>query len=147
MILSNVTLREYLFSIGGFVFFSTILSGCLFFASLKANLSEALLFLVYMGIGSFISILLGMCIGLIARNASAANGLAVPFGMVFAFLPMLSSFNTDIERFSRFTFGQQVSRLIAGEPFTIFGTITIVVNAVLFLGLYILLYKKSLRDK
>lgn len=147
LILSNVTLREYLISIGGFVFLSTILSGCLFFLSLEANLTEALLFIVYMGIGSCLSVLLGMCIGLLARNASAANGFAVPVGMVFAFLPMLSSFNTGIKSFSRFTFGQQVSWLIAGEPLTVFGTITIVANAILFLSLYILLYKKSLRDE
>jgi ABC-2 type transport system permease protein len=99
-----------------------------------------------MGAGSLISIILGTSIGLCSKNAAAANGMAVPFGMVFAFLPMLANFNKGIEAVSKFTFGQQISYLLAGKGITTFGIIILCVNFVLLLVISALLFKRSISE-
>ncbi|HWT74797.1 MAG TPA: ABC transporter permease [Mobilitalea sp.] len=146
LIMSNVTLREYLFSIGGFVLIATLITGSTFLLIQTQSLVKSLLFLASMGIGGLISIALGMCIGLLSKNAAAANGLAVPFGMVFAFLPMLANFNKGIEAVSRFTYGQQVSYLFAGKPFTVFGVVILCINFIALITVSTLLYKRSIAE-
>lgn len=147
LIMSNVTLREYLFSIGGFILLATLLSGSVFLSFQTLPVDKALLFLVHMTLGSLISIVLGMCIGLIAKNDAAANGLAVPVGMVFAFLPMLANFNQEIEAVSRFTYGQQISYLLAGNTISAFGIAVLSINFVLLLTVAALLFKKSVSEE
>lgn len=146
LIMSNVTLREYLFSIGGFVMISTLLTGSFFLPVSENPADNALPFLLSMAVGSLISIILGTCIGLFSKNAAAANGMAVPFGMVFAFLPMLANFNKGIEAVSKFTFGQQISYLLAGKEITTFGIIVLCVNFVILLVIAGVLFKKSISE-
>lgn len=144
LIMSNVTLREYFISIGGFVLISTVATGSVFLFIAQKDLINSLVFILSLALGSLISIILGLCIGLYAKNASAANGLAVPCGMFFAFLPMLANFNKEMESVSRFTFGQQVSYLLGKGSISIFGVVVICVNAVLFAFLASFLFRKSL---
>jgi ABC-2 type transport system permease protein len=144
LIMSNVTLREYLFSIGGFTLIAILLTGSIFLIVNPLDLTKALLFLLSLGLGSLISIVLGMCIGLFSKNSAAANGLAVPFGMVFAFLPMLSNFNKTIESASKFTYGQQVSYLLAGGSLKVSGGIILCINLILLLIISALLFKRSI---
>lgn len=147
LIMSNVTLKEYFFSIGGFNLLATLLSGSVFLSFQSLPVDRALLFMVHMMIGSLISIVFGMCIGLIAKNDAAANGLAVPIGMVFAFLPMLANFNQGIEAASRFTYGQQISYLFAGHKISAFGIAILGINLVLLLVISTLLFQKSVADE
>lgn len=144
LIMSNVTLQEYLLSIGGFILLANLLTGSTFLCLQDLSLANSLLFLLYMTIGSIISIVLGMCIGLISKNASAANGLAVPFGMVFAFLPMLANFNKSIETVSRFTYGQQISYLFANHSISAFGIAILSINLAILLIIATLLFQKSI---
>lgn len=147
LIMSNVTLREYLFSIGGFVMISTLLTGSLFLPVCENPAEIALPFMLSMAAGSLISIILGTCIGLFSKNAAAANGMAVPFGMVFAFLPMLANFNKGIEAVSKFTFGQQISYLLAGKEITTFGVIVLCVNFAVLLVIAAVLFRKSISEE
>lgn len=147
LIMSNVTLKEYLVSIGGFILISDLLSASTFLFMSNRTLASILSFLLSMCIGSLISIVLGSCIGLYTHNAAAANGLAVPFGLLFSFLPMLSSFNEGIERISRFTYGQQVSYLISGKSINAFGVVVILINLITLLALSTFLFKKSLFEE
>ncbi len=147
LIMSNVTLKEYFFSIGGFVLTATVITGSFFLFMLEQTFGKSLLFLLFLSIGSVISIILGMCIGLYSKNTSAANGLAVPFGMLFAFMPMLSSFNKSIEMVSKFTYGQQISYLLEGEKATPLGIIILLINVVVFSLLAALLYRRSLSEE
>ncbi len=146
LFMSNVTLKEYLLSIGGFVLISNLITSCFFLLLTEFTPKQALLFLLAIGIGSFISIILGACLALFSKNASAANGLSVPFGMVFAFLPMLANFNSGIEAVSKFTFSQQISYLLAGKELTGFGLIVLGVNFIILCIVATVLYSKSISD-
>lgn len=147
LIMSNVTLREYFVSIGGFILITTLVSGSTFLLIADKSPYDCLIFLAAMGIGSILSIILGTCIGLYAKNASAANGLAVPCGMFFAFLPMLAYFNKGIGSISKFTYGQQISNLFDKGEISIFGILVICCNAVVLGVLASILYKKSLAEE
>lgn len=147
LIMSSVNLREYLLSIGGFVLMATLFTGSLFAVMSGKPVGKALLFLLFMGLGSLISIVLGSCIGLFSKNAAAANGMAVPFGMVFAFLPMLAYFNKGIEAVSKFTFGQQINYLLAGKEITLFGIIVLCINFAALITVSAVLFKKSLSEE
>lgn len=147
LIMSNVTLREYILSIGGFILLATLITGSAFLFINTLSAADSLFFLLSMGIGSLISVVLGMSIGLLSKNAAAANGLAVPFGMVFAFLPMLANFNKGIEAVSRFTYGQQVSYLFAGKSLTVFGVVVLCVNFIVLIVVSAVLFKKSVVDE
>jgi ABC-2 type transport system permease protein len=147
LIMSNVTLREYLLSIGGFVLLATLVSGSSFLLISGLSPEKILSFLLAMVIGSLISVILGACIGLFSKNASAANGIAVPFGMVFAFLPMLANFNKGIEAVSKFTFGQQVSYLLGGKDISLFGILVLCVNFAALIVLAAVLYRRSLSEE
>jgi len=147
LIMSNVTLREYFISIGGFVLIATVASGSIFLFITEKDFVGSIIFILSLGLGSFISIILGLCISLYAKNASAANGIAVPCGMIFAFLPMLANFNKSIENVSRFTFGQQVSYLLGKGSISIFGIIVISVNTILLAILASVLFRKSLAEE
>ena len=148
LIMSNVNLREYLLSIGGFVLISTLLSSTVFlFLEGLPSPESVLRFLSAIAIGSLISIIVGVCIGLFSKNAAAANGLSVPIGMVFAFLPMLANFNKGIEAVSKFTFSQQVSYLLSGKSLTFFGIIVICVNFILMLVISAFRFKRSISEE
>ncbi len=146
LIMSNVNLREYLFSIGGFVLLSTLLSGSFFLFMGEHTVEAIVRFIIGLSIGCIISIIFGVCIGLFSKNASAANGLAVPFGMIFAFLPMLSNFNEGIEAVAKFTYGQQVSYLFGGETLKIFSVIILFVNFLLLLLVSAIWFKRSITE-
>ncbi len=147
LVMSNVTLREYFLSNGSFILFADLITGSTFLLSVNKTVAGGLLFLLHLGIGCLISIVLGLCIGLYAKNAAAASGLAVPIGMVFSFMPMLSSFNKSIENVSRFTYGQQISYLLAGKQLSAAGIIIMLVNAAILIALYSFLYKRTLIEE
>jgi hypothetical protein len=147
LVLSNVTLREYFLSTGSFILLADLITGSTFLLSANRNVTESLLFLLFLGIGCLISIVLGLCVGLYAKNSAAASGLAVPIGMVFAFVPMLASFNKNIENVSRFTYGQQISYLLAGKQISVTGIIILLVNAAVLIALSAFLYKRTLTEE
>ena len=146
LIMSNVQLKEYFFSIGGFILLADILTGSTFLFIADYDAAIAVMFIFSLGIGCIISTVLGICIGLYAGNMAAATGLAVPFGMLFAFLPMLAYFNDKIERISKFTYGQQVSYLLSGSKFSLSGIIIICINSAVFITLAAVLYRRSLSE-
>ncbi len=147
LIMANVKPYQYLISIGGFIFICTIISGSSFIFMGDFSTTEALKVMLSMGIGCICSIILGLTIGGYSKNMSSANSLAVPVGMVFSFLPMLSEFNTSIEQFAKFTYGQQISYIISGQDYNIgFLSTIIAINLIIFLVLFILTFKNNKLD-
>lgn len=143
LLFANVSLREYLISTGGFVCLVTMLTSGIFLASGGIEIERIPLFLLYMCIGSIVSVLLGGCIGFYADSHTAANGIAVPIGMIFAFLPMLASFNEGIRKVADYTYGQQVGMILSGSDISIRGNIIIAANMLLFIVLAFFLYKRN----
>ena len=52
------------------------------------------------------------------KNAAAANGMAVPVGLVLALLPMLARFNDGITKAAEYTYSGQISHLLEGGDVT-----------------------------
>ncbi|MHB8061384.1 MAG: ABC transporter permease [Ruminiclostridium sp.] len=149
LILSNVKPFEYLISIGGFVFICTLLTASSFLAMGNYSGVAAFQFILYMAIGCICSIIFGLSIGGAAKNTMGANAIAAPAGMLFAFLPMLASFNKSIEKISRFTYGQQVSNLISNPKnigFSLENIVVIAVNLLLFIIAFIVVFRRNRLD-
>ena len=144
LIMAGVNLPEYFISTCGFVLISSIITGSSFLFLTQMDILQSATFLASMALGSTLSIILGICVALYAKNATAANGLAVPFGMIFAFFPMLSHFNKGLEAISFYTFGQQISYLFQGETLSYRGILILVGNTFLLFTLATLLYRKTL---
>lgn len=149
LIMSNVKPFEYMLSIGGFVLIFTLLTGSVFIAVGSYSGITALKLLLYMAIGCICSIILGLAIGGFSKNMMSANAIAVPVGMLFAFLPMLASFNQAIENISRFTYGQQISNLIADPKhigFSIVNISVITANFLLLLIAFVIVFRRNRLD-
>ncbi|MDR2889770.1 MAG: ABC transporter permease [Lachnospiraceae bacterium] len=142
LIMSNVTMTEYLIAIGGFILVITMLTGATFLFIDRLIMENGLVFMSSLMGGCLVSTVFGMCLGLKARNMSAATAIAMPCGMIFAFVPMLASFNQDIERFSRYTYGQQISFFIRDMATTTSGWLIITGNLLVLLIIGLLLYRR-----
>lgn len=146
LIMSGVGRVNYLISISLFVIIAAMLTGGTFLLMDEFTREEAGLFLVTMLCGTMISTLIGLCVGINAKNVAAANGLAMPVGLIFALLPMLSQFNDSIAKVARFTYSRQVSLIFEGcknistETLVICGTYV----AALAVLLVVLFRKKGL---
>ncbi|WP_343210481.1 ABC transporter permease [Anaerolentibacter hominis] len=146
LIFANVNPVEYMLSIGSFVLLCTFCTSALFFVGGQFTMAMAARFLLAQFIGSMVSVLLGLTLGAYAKNMAGANGLAVPAGMVFAFLPMLSAFNETIGSVSRFTYGQQISNIMMGTAKTGDAITVIAINFLLFLVAFYLIYRRNRLD-
>lgn len=147
LIMSSVSPVEYLLSVGGFVLICTLVSGGSFILIGGYSGLDAVKLLLFMGMGCILSIVLGMNIGAHAKNMMSANGLAVPLGVLFGFLPMLSAFNEPIKKIADFTFGQQISNLIGNvNEVSAKGLIIILVNLILFLIAFVIIFRKNKLD-
>jgi ABC-2 type transport system permease protein len=148
LIMSNVKPMDYLISIGGFVFVCTMISGLLFLFASNFTFEAILSLLFSMSIGTICSIILGLSIGAFSKNMSSANAIAVPVGLIFSFIPMLSSFNEGLANISRFTYGYQISKLISSESFNIafIDWMVILVNLIIFILMFIFAFKRNKLD-
>lgn len=145
LIMSNVKPVDYLISVGGFIFICTILSSLIFLLAAEFTFLSSLKLLLLIAVGSICSIILGLSIGAFSKNMAAANAIAVPIGMIFAFLPMLSNFNEKIADISKFTYGYQISILISSYDFNISTqNITIIlINLMIFTLMFIYVFKRN----
>lgn len=145
LIMSNVKPTDYLISIGGFVFICTMITGLLFLLAADFTSEAILKLIISMSVGSICSIVLGLSIGGFSKNMTGANAIAVPVGLVFAFLPMLATFNEKIAEISKFTYGYQVSRLISNDSFNMsLSDLTIIlINLLLFIIAFIFVFRKN----
>ena len=71
-----------------------------------------LVFMGIMAVGIFISLLIGAVIGIASRTQMMATSITVPVMMIFSFLPMLSLFNSTVEKIARFVYSEQISRML-----------------------------------
>lgn len=141
--MSGITSVEFFASTALFVLILDGISSLPFLLMGSKNEINIGLFFSAVVISGVISIVIGMCIGIYSKSASAANGLAVPVGMVFAFIPMLSGFNEALGRVSKYLYGQQMSFLILGKPWNTEAIVICIANFILIVTLYIVLFEKS----
>lgn len=112
LMMSNVHPIQYLLGIGIYVL-GLCMIGALVFGVCGGYKGAVLLqFLLIMGIGILISIIIGAIIGICSKNQMAATSLTVPVMLLLAFLPMLAMFNETIAKIAKFFYSQQAFLLI-----------------------------------
>lgn len=140
LIMSGVSALEYMLSVGIFILGAVMVTAIPFIILLPESTGK---FILSLAVGTVISIILGMCIGSSVKSTAAANGVSVPVGMLLSFMPMLSNFNDTIYEVSKFTYGQQISNLMAGKTADIFSLTVIGVNLLIFILLFSISYRKN----
>ncbi len=112
LLMSNVKPAEYLIGVGCYIWIICMMGSCAIGISGGYKGKMLLSFLTIIGV--LVSMLIGAAIGTSSKNQMAATSLTVPVMVVFAFLPMLSTFNESIEKVAKIAYSQQVSILING---------------------------------
>ncbi len=112
LLMSNVKPVEYLLGIGG-----NIWAICMLGAGVIGVCGEYRggifgRFMFIMAVGTLVSILIGAAIGIWSKNQMTATSITVPVMLVFSFLPMISIFNTKMEKLAAITYSGQISRLL-----------------------------------
>ncbi len=146
LMMSNVKPVEYLLGVGSYIWFSCMLGSVVFAVLGDYSNIQMLQFLGVMAIGISVSILIGAAIGTWSKNQMMATSVTVPAMMVFSFVPMLSTFNSAIEKIGTITYSQQIYGLmnqIGDLHITGQGILVIAVNLALTLGLFICAYRRS----
>ena len=136
LIMAGVSRVKVLISLSVFVLVSVLLTGSAFLLMKEFTVQTAASFTAAMLTGAAVSTLIGLCIGIYSQNVTAANGRAVPVGLVFALLPMLGQFNEGIAKIAKYTYSGQFREVFEGGEFTLN---TALVPAAYFVALSILL--------
>ncbi|MBQ9902422.1 MAG: hypothetical protein IJM51_08600 [Clostridia bacterium] len=118
LVMAGVSRIQYLVSLFIFVLIAVMLTGSAFLLMKPVTSFYAEAFAAAMLLGSAVSAVIGMCIGLYSKNVTAANGIAVPVGLVFALLPMLGQFNSSLSKAAEFTYSGQLRTVFEGGGFT-----------------------------
>ena len=113
LIMSNVKPYEYLLGIGSYVWFACMLGGIVICAAGGYNLQTSIVFMGIMAIGILTLLLIGAIIGIWSKTQMMATSIAVPVMMVFSFVPMLSLFNSTIEKIAKIIYSEQISRMLS----------------------------------
>lgn len=144
--MSNVKAVEY-FAGNAFYIWSICMLGSLVIGFAGGYRGVVLVrFMFVMAVGHFISTMLGAAIGAFSKNQMMATGISIPVMMIFSFMPMLSMFNTTIEKFAKIFYSQQLNLLIASIDDLEIDTECIMImciNVLLIGGIFVLSYRIS----
>lgn len=145
LLMSNVKPYEYLFGIGGYIWFICMLgSGAICIAG-KYTLQERFTFMVVMAIGILVSLLIGAAIGSLSSTQMMATSITIPIMMVLSFMPMFSMFNDTIAKVAKFIYSEQIrimlSHITTLQP-GLSNICIIMANILLFAVIFTIAYKK-----
>lgn len=146
LLLSDVRPLEYLIGVGANVFMNCLAGSIVFGLIGKYSPLILLQFTGSMCIGILTSIIIGAVIGIVCKSQMNAVSVSIPVMMIFAFLPMIASFNDKIMPVSRLTYSQQINDLInrAGHmTFEWENVLVIVANIIISAVLFIYVYRKK----
>lgn len=141
--LCNVKAFEYL--IGNAIYIISICMIGSFVMGLTGGYAGTALlkFMLIMFLGHCCSFLLGAAIGVMSKNQMTATSIGVPVMMILSFLPMLSTFNETIKKFSKFIFSEQLYILVNNltENITTETGFILSCNFVLIIVFFLITYK------
>ena len=144
LMMANVKPWQYLCGVGFYVWAICMLGAGVM--SLGFSGKDRAFFLGLMGIGFFISILAGACVGIFAKNQMAATSLVMPGMMILAFLPMLSMFNEKIAKVATIFYTEQLKNILEKMSFSDMpenAVWIILINAVVLVCLFSFAYKRK----
>ena len=145
LIMSNVKPYEYLLGIGSYVWFACMLGGIVICTAGGYNLQTSITFMCIMAVGILTSLLIGAIIGIWSKTQMMATSIAVPVMMVFSFVPMLSLFNSTIEKIAKVIYSEQISRMLSqinGLQFNAINIGVIMTNIFIAAVIFIIIFKK-----
>lgn len=144
LFMSNVKATEYLLAIGSYVFLLSMAgAGVMCLAGGYAGF-DAFKFLIILAIGILTSILIGATIGVFSKNQMVATSIMTPLMMVFAFVPMIGSFNEQVQKVSKILYSGQIDYLIGhmeSNENMLSSMLIILINAIIALVLFALAYR------
>ena len=146
LMMSNVKPRQYLVSIGAYIFIMCMAGTAVFAVLTEYSGAGLARFIFSMISGVILSEIIGAVIGIFCKNQMAATSLTLPIMMVFSFLPMLSMFNESIKKFAGIIYSQQISDIINGigaSEISAKNIIVIAANFIVGLVLFAMAYKKK----
>jgi len=146
LLMANVRPVEYLIGIGSYIWTLCMFGAAVIGVAGGYTGTVFGLYLLVMGFGILVSMVIGAAIGSFSKNQMMATSVTVPVMMIFSFLPMISMFNKTIANVARFTYSEQLRLLISGLGHLKVSPempIVLAVNAVVALGLFIVAYRRS----
>ncbi|MCR4793124.1 MAG: ABC transporter permease [Lachnospiraceae bacterium] len=144
LMMANVKPVEYLAGITAYVW-SLCMAGALVISTCFSS-EELPFYLAVMGAGFVISILIGSCVGIFAKNQMTSTSLVMPVMMVLSFAPMLAMFNDNIKKVAFVFFTQQIRESFGTMSFDAIGTkgiSVICINAALVFVLFFITFRKK----
>lgn len=144
LMMANVKPWQYLCGVGFYVWAICMIGAGVM--SLGVPGKDRAFFLGLMGIGFFISILEGACVGIFAKNQMAATSLVMPGMMILAFLPMLSMFNEKIAKVAKIFYTEQLKNILEKMSFSDMpenAVWIILINAVVLVFFFSFVYKRK----
>lgn len=112
LLMSGVRPSQYLFATGAYVFIMCMAGTSVFTVLGEYSGAQLVQFVIIMSSGIVLSMITGAVIGLFSRDQMTATSISVPVMMIFSFLPMISTFNKTVEKYSAAAYSQQISKLI-----------------------------------
>lgn len=112
LMMSGVKPSEYLLGIGIYIWTICMAGALVLGMAGNYKRRELAVFLMIMAVGILASMLIGAAIGTMSRNQMMATSLTVPVMLVFAFLPMIASFNENIKKVAKIAYSEQIDILI-----------------------------------
>lgn len=112
LVMSNVKPYEYLLGIGCYVWFACMIGSIVICTAGRYDMQTSIAFMVIMAIGILTSGLIGAIIGIWSTTQMMATSITVPVMLIFSFTPMLSMFNSTIEKMARIIYSEQISRML-----------------------------------
>lgn len=146
LLLSNVKPWEYLIGVGIYIWLLCMIGAGVIGVAGKYTGADWGMFMLWMGIGMLVSIVLGAAIGTFSKNQMTATSFTVPAMMVFSFLPMLSMFHKGIEKLGQFSYSGQLHKMLqtVGNSTPEYKQIAIVlVNLMAAVILFVIAYRKK----
>lgn len=144
--MSNVKPYEYLLGVGSYVWFACMLGGVVICAAGGYDLQTSIVFMCIMAVGILTSLLIGAIIGVWSKTQMMATSVAVPVMMIFSFVPMLSLFNSTIEKMAKGIYSEQISRMLGqinDLEFDVMNVGVIGINILIAAVIFVVIFKKS----
>lgn len=145
LFLSNVKPWEYLLGIGSYIWLACMAGALVICAAGSYTPRERAAFMAIMAVGISASCLIGLAIGSLSKTQMMATSISIPVMMIFSFLPMLSMFHEGIAKIARFTWSEQISRMLGqvrSLELEAANVVILAVNILLFTALFFLAYRK-----
>lgn len=145
LMMSDVKPYEYLVGTGSYILAACMAGAVVICITGSYSLQESFIFIAVMAAGIIVSLLTGATIGIFSKTQMMATSVSVPVMMVFAFMPMLSMFNTTLAKFSKLIYPGQINimlKQISSLQLEISNICIIASNLFIFTALFTIAYKK-----